>query len=57
MKRARIVSWFRWKELRRFNEFIDSTDCYMKFIREELDDTNVEDCGHCANCLGHHFWE
>ena len=56
MKRARIVSWFRWKELRRFNEFIDSTDCYMKFIREELDDINVENCGHCANCLGHHFW-
>ena len=56
MKRARIVSWYRWNELRRFNEYVDTRTCYMKFIRKELDDTNVENCGRCANCRGLHFW-
>lgn len=56
MKRARIVSWFRWKELRRFNQFVTTKQCYMKFLRDELDDTNTEICGRCANCLGHHFF-
>ncbi len=51
MKRARIVSWYRWKELRRFNEFIDTDECYMKFLRSELDDHNSNDCGYCMNCL------
>lgn len=55
MKRARIVSWFRWRELRKFNQFVVTKQCYMKFLREELDDTNTEICGRCSNCLGHHF--
>ena len=57
MKRARIVSWFRWKELRRFNEYVETKQCYMKFLRDELDDENTKICGHCANCIGHHFFE
>lgn len=57
MKRARIVSWFRWKELRKFNEYIETKQCYMKFLRDELDDNNTTICGHCANCLGHHYFE
>ena len=55
MKRARIVSWFRWRELRRFNQFVTTKQCYMKFLRDELDDTNTTICGRCSNCLGHHF--
>lgn len=57
MKRARIVSWYRWKELRKFNEFIETKSCYMSFIRKELDDVHVKSCGRCANCLGKHFGE
>ncbi len=57
MKRARIVSWYRWRELRKFNEYIESDSCYMSFIRQELDDTDVTPCGRCANCLGKHFWK
>ena len=56
MKRARIVSWFRWKELREFNEFLDSDSCYLQYIRKELDDKKAKPCGHCANCKGEHFW-
>ena len=55
MKRARIVSWFRWKELRRFNQFVTTKQCYMKFLRDELDDTSTTICGRCSNCLGHHL--
>lgn len=57
MKRARIVSGFRWKELREFNRFIDSKECYMKQIRNALDDATAEDCGRCSNCTGKHIFE
>lgn len=57
MKRSRIVSGFRWKELREFNQFIDSKDCYMKQIRNALDDPTTQNCGRCANCIGKHFYE
>jgi ATP-dependent DNA helicase RecQ len=57
MKRARIVSGFRWRELRDFNRFIDSKECYMKQIRNALDDVTVETCGKCSNCIGKHFFE
>lgn len=57
LKRSRIVSGFRWKELREFNRFIDSRECYMKQIRNALDDITTETCGKCSNCLGRHFYE
>ena len=57
MKRARIVSGFRWRELREFNRFIDSKECYMKQIRNALDDATSERCGKCSNCIGKHFFE
>ena len=55
VKRARIASWFRWRELRKFSQFVYTKQCYMKFLRDELDDTNTTICGRCSNCLGHHF--
>lgn len=57
MKRARIVSWYRWKEFREFNKFISSKECYMKQIRNTLDDHTSKGCGRCSNCLGKHFFE
>ena len=56
MKRSRIVSWYRWREFREFNKFIDSKECYMKQIRNALDDPTSKNCGRCANCLGKHFF-
>lgn len=55
MKRVRIVPWFRWRELRRFNQFVSTKQCYMKFLRDELDDIDATICGRCSNCLGHHL--
>ena len=57
MKRSRIVSWYRWKEFREFNRFIDSKECYMKQIRNALDDPISKKCGRCSNCIGKHFFE
>lgn len=57
MKRSKIVSWYRWKEFREFNKFIDSKECYMKQIRNALDDHTARNCGRCANCIGKHFFE
>ena len=39
-----------------FNKFIDSKECYMKQIRNALDDPTSKNCGRCANCLGKHFF-
>lgn len=57
MKRSRIVSGWRWKELREFNAFIDSRECYMKQIRNALDDPTTSSCGKCYICRGHHFYD
>lgn len=56
MKRSRIVSWYRWKEFREFNKFIDSKECYVKQIRNALDDPTSKKCNRCANCKGRHFF-
>ena len=56
MKRSRIVSWYRWKEFREFNRFIDSKECYVKQIRNALDDPTAKKCNRCANCKGYHFF-
>jgi ATP-dependent DNA helicase RecQ len=33
-------------------EYIASTGCRMRFLREALDDPGAEDCGRCDNCGG-----
>jgi hypothetical protein len=55
--RLRLLDTIRWKELREFNRFIDSKECYMKQIRNALDDATAEDCGRCSNCIGKHIFE
>lgn len=56
MARARLVSYYRWKELREFNQFIETDKCYLQYIRRELDDKVAKKCNHCANCCGNHFF-
>lgn len=53
LKRSREITAIRKKELERMIEFSKSSDCYMRFIANELDDKNACDCGKCSNCLGH----
>jgi ATP-dependent DNA helicase RecQ len=33
-------------------EYIATTECRMRFLREALDDTGAKDCGRCDNCGG-----
>jgi ATP-dependent DNA helicase RecQ len=47
----------RLTELKEFNEFTKSRNCYMRQIRTALGESTSETCGRCANCQGHHFFE
>lgn len=42
----------RRRELDRMRAFVDTDDCYMQFIDDELDGELEEPCGRCANCTG-----
>lgn len=50
--RIAAVTAARRRELRRMAEFVETRDCLMAFVREELDDPAEEQCGRCANCAG-----
>ena len=43
----------RKRENQQMKEFIETDQCYSKFIVNALDDPCASDCGICANCLGH----
>lgn len=36
--------------------YVTTDSCLMAFLRKELDDSEAEPCGRCANCTGQH-WE
>ena len=38
-----------WLEIQ---EYVDTDECLMAYLQRALDDPDVSDCGHCANCLG-----
>lgn len=38
-----------WQEVQ---DYIDSDSCLMAYLRNALDDPEVDDCGRCAVCLG-----
>ncbi|MGG1676874.1 RecQ family ATP-dependent DNA helicase [Neobacillus sp. NRS-1170] len=40
-------------ELNKVVEYANTSECLMRFISEELDDIDIEDCGKCQNCIGH----
>lgn len=42
----------QYKELEEFNNFINTKECYMKFIANKLNDNSASKCGKCANCIG-----
>lgn len=42
----------QYRELEEFREFINTKECYMKFIANKLNDYKAEPCGRCANCIG-----
>ena len=47
------ITQIRYYEQERMKEYIQSSQCLMSFLRQELDDPEVNDCGCCAVCTGH----
>jgi len=46
----------RYKELELMYKYIDTKDCYMKFIANELDDDTCGNCGKCCNCIKRQYF-
>lgn len=52
-ERIARLTQLREQEWGEVNAYLDDTGCLMAFLRRALDDPQHEDCGKCANCLGH----
>ena len=46
------VAHARRAEQEAMREYIATTGCRMRFLRERLDDPGAKDCGRCDNCTG-----
>ncbi len=55
MDRDRIEHLTHQRELewQQIQQYLETDDCLMAYLRRALDDPEVSDCGRCANCLGH----
>ena len=40
----------RYEEFAEVEKYMKSKDCLMSYLRKVLNDSNIEDCGKCANC-------
>jgi len=40
----------RYEEFAEVEKYMESKDCLMSYLRQTLNDSNIEDCGKCANC-------
>ena len=53
--RIESIKSIRIHERERIKEYIQCTSCLMKFITEELDDPNPQECNICSKCDTDHF--
>jgi len=51
-ERVAHVTAIRRREQRAMRDYATTDDCLMAFLRHELDDPHVVDCGRCASCAG-----
>lgn len=51
-KKIEQLTRIRRHEQARMTEYMNSNNCLMLFLAEELDDQNSTTCGRCASCLG-----
>ena len=51
-ERYRRVTEAREREQRAMLAYLDTDECRMRFLREQLDDPEAADCGRCDNCGG-----
>ncbi len=52
MERIERITNLRRQEQQRMGIYMNSRDCLMQFLAEELNDPNATPCGKCANCTG-----
>lgn len=51
-ERYQRVTEAREREQRAMLDYLDTTQCRMRYLREQLDDPDAVDCGRCDNCGG-----
>src|SRR3954465_8158600 len=51
-ERYRRVREAREREQQAMLDYLDTTGCRMRFLRDQLDDPGAADCGRCDNCGG-----
>jgi ATP-dependent DNA helicase RecQ len=51
-ERYQRVTEAREREQQAMLDYLDTTSCRMRYLREQLDDPEAEDCGRCDNCGG-----
>jgi ATP-dependent DNA helicase RecQ len=51
-ERHRRIAEARKAEQRAMLEYLDTTECRLVFLRNQLDDPKAERCGRCDNCAG-----
>ncbi|HSK96358.1 MAG TPA: RecQ family ATP-dependent DNA helicase [Euzebyales bacterium] len=51
-QRVEQVTAIRRREQHAMREYAATGSCLMAFLRHQLDDPDVADCGRCANCAG-----
>jgi ATP-dependent DNA helicase RecQ len=51
-ERYRRVREAREREQQAMLDYLDTSGCRMRFLREQLDDPDAVDCGRCDNCGG-----
>lgn len=51
-ERYERVRQAREREQQAMLDYLDTTQCRMRFLREQLDDPEATDCGRCDNCGG-----
>ncbi len=49
-KKIAFLTNQRREEFTRMEEYLSHNKCLMSFLRKELNDSNISDCGKCANC-------
>lgn len=56
IERSEKITQQRYYELEQMKNFVETKDCYMEFISNQLDDPFAKPCGRCSNCLQTKFF-
>ncbi len=57
LKKSEQITEIRKNELKQMNEFVHTSDCYMRYIANALDDVESKPCGCCTNCTKQHIFD